>query len=413
MAASAPPSEQHLDLHLLRASFLGSLYVKAELTSEERSLLSWAARGTYDGMYTAAEILAAADVGRLAEGTELETFALRVLDGERLNVREAELLGGLLYGVDEGSVGWRPVKALVAHVMRVRHETDEELSGLALAAKKTLRADWFDGVGLGERRFALVAEPFDGTITADLLTPLVCKRLREYGLNPVMAVGESSGPKYGPNLRDVAKLLGVPFCESGAEVSEGEGPFGVAVDQYACSPGLAGWTRTRRTILKRPSIATTEKYVDACPGGARLFVGSAFHGAYVGKMASAAEAVGFEAYIIVGKGMEGTVGLGVGERRTATLMTGWRRGDRYGREEVTFNVLRDGDGVALGGEDAPQKGSATAEVTARRIQGFVDEGSSGDRLFDARARSTVEAFDKALAVLAREAPDVISRVPQH
>lgn len=293
--------------------------------------------------------------------------------------------------------------------MRVRHENAEELSGLAIAASRTLRQDW--GGESDGQKYVHIAEPFDGVVGADLLTPLLCKRLQDvYGMKAVMGVGRSAGPKYGPNLRDVVRRLGVTMCRNGREVGEGCGEFGVAVDQGDCSPGLDAWVEVRRVVVKRPSIATTEKYVDCAPGGSGLFIGSAFHGGYVELMGRAAEGVGFGGYIIVGKGMEGTVGLGVGEKRKAELLVGWAKGGgKYGREVVQFNVVRDGNGAVEVGKGM-KRGDAEVGVMVERIRRFVRDGCSGDGVFDARVDATFRAFDKALNVLRREAPGLLGCV---
>lgn len=403
LAKRTPLITPYLDLHLLRASFLGSLFVKAKHSSDERKLLSYATRGQNDeGDVSPAEVLGA--IGA-RQGHELISFALRVMNGERLSTEDAAALGDLLFDrhlTDEVDV-W-VVKALIAHVMRVRHESSEELCGLAKAARRTISHAFrvsTEGVE-NERPYVHVAEPFDGTITNDMLTPLLCERLRDvYGLRTVMSVGVSSGPKYGPNLRDVALELGLPFCRNADQVAERSAEkYGAVVDQMDCSPDLDSWVHMRRVILKRPGIATVEKYVDACPGGAAMFIGSAFHEGYIEKMADVAEGLVYEAYIIVGKGMEGTTGLGAGLKRTATVLTGWRTVDgSFRRERVDFQIASDGDGIETETFIRPVKGSADCKVSAERIRLFSENGTSGDPYFDIRARATLGAFDKTLSVL--------------
>lgn len=354
---------------------------------------------------TPEQVLAVIDAdSHRSKPSALCSYALRLLKGERLSREEATELGDLLYAVEGQVVGTWPLRALIAHIMRVRHENASELCGLAIAASRTLRADW-GGRSSSSVKFAHIAEPFDGVTTADLLTPVVCKRLQEvYGVRAVMAVGRSSGPKYGPNLMEVVRALGVPFCKNGEEIGRVRGEFGVAVDQRDCSKGLDEWVDVRRVIVKRPSVATTEKYVDCAPGGSGLFIGSAFHGGYVELMAEAAEGVGFDGYVIVGKGLEGTIGVGVGETGKAVLLTGWKKEDGiYGREVVRYSVKADGGGEVLGAEFGAKRGEASVERMVERIRRFADEGKSGDRMFDARVGATIRALDKALGVLRREA----------
>lgn len=386
--------------------------MKAGHTQAELQLLSVVANTP--GFPTPEQILAVVDTElRTSKHSALLSYALRLLKGERLTREEATELGGLLYGVEAEIVGTWPVRVLIAHIMRVRHENAAELSGLAIAASRTLRADWRGEPSSGIK-FAHVAEPFDGVATADLLTPLVCKRLQEvYGMRAVMAVGKSSGPKYGPNLLQLVRGLGIPLCRDGDEVGGFVGEFGVAVDQKDCSEGLNGWVEVRRVIVKRPGVATAEKYVDCAPGGSRLFLGSAFHGGYVELMAEAAEGVGFDGYVIIGKGLEGTIGVGVGEMGRAALLTGWKkRSGGYGRELVEYSIRKDGGGEVLGAEFRPRKGEARVEKMVERIRKFAKEGNSGDRMFDARVGATMRALDKALAVLRREAVGVFGEVDE-
>lgn len=412
LAANSRPTRQNLPLLLQRASLLGTLYVKAGHTSAELQLLSFVTNTPE--FPTPEQILAVIDTESYTpKSSSLFSYALRLLKGERLTREGSVQLGSLLYATEPEIVGTWPIRVLIAHVMRVRHENAAELSGLAIAASRTLRADW-GGEPCGNIRFAHVVEPFDGVTTADMLTPLVCKRLQEvYGMRAVMAVGRSSGPKYGPNLLDVARGLRVPFCRNGDEVGRFTGEFGVAVDQEDCSAGLDGWVEVRKVIVKRPGVATAEKYVDCAPGGSRLFVGSAFHGGYVELMAEAAEGMGFDAYVVVGKGLEGTIGVSVGEMGKAVLLTGWKKKKGgYGREVVEYSVRRDGGGEVLGAEFGPRKGEARVDLMVDRIRRFAREGKSGERMFDARVGATMRALDKALAVLRRETVGLFGEVDE-
>ena len=395
-------------LLLQRASFLAALFVKQTLLPAEHALLhafthspqhiSGRARELDGVRVTAGEVLAAVSV----TASPLRSFAERLLDGERLSLVEARALGGLLYSPG-GDVN---LKALVAHVMRVRHESDEELAGLCLAAAGGVSTRFTHLRGADGGVYVHIAEPFDGTVTSDLVTPLLGRWLLARGLLPVLAVGESSGPKYGPNLRDVGAELGMARCASAEDVV---GQFrrgveyGVLVDQSDAHAGLAEWVALRRTIVKRPAVATAEKYVDACPEQARVFVASAFHAAYVGKMARACEAAGYRGYVIVGKGMEGTTGLGVKARRSAELVVGWRGGDGYERESVVYAAKEDG----LECEQEEARNEATARRTAERIRRFVTgeghgRGHGNGDVFAKRVACTLKGFEKAFAILERE-----------
>ncbi len=450
-ASSIGEDDLRLDLFILRASFMGALFVKESLNEAEMRILCLASndefaegrvRSAHGMECSSGEVLAYVTAGINPfepQSTILRTYAYMLLNGEPLSQDEAEELGKILYLPDglkqrtvEDRFAWtrqnrkssltleeieeqvnrlypflgkdisaKAEKALIAHVMRIRHETAEEIAGLALAAQSTLSPAFKTAIpvdegsnGISLAPFVHIAEPFDGTVTWDVLTPLITRHLREtFGFNTVMSTGYSAGPKYGPNLLSVAQALGIPFSRNAAELRENcNNEYGAVVQQSDVSPGLAEWTHPRRVILKRPSIATVEKYVDAVPGGAAVFVGSAFHGNYIEKMAAAAEALAYPAYVIIGKGMEGTTGLGVGPRRVGLFLLGLRNADRtYMKEEIRFGP-RDA-GVEPSSEE-PAKGSASASETAVKIQRFVESGGrSGDPVFDARVATTLAGFD--------------------
>ncbi|PXF44599.1 hypothetical protein BWQ96_05676 [Gracilariopsis chorda] len=394
-----------------RASFLGALFVKAELSADEMSLLvrrcgnsakvAGRKRMLDDLRISAGEVLASITD---AEG-ELETFAMRVLCDEELDERETATLGALLFSKN----GDWAVKALIAHVMRVRHESASELAGLSVAAWRSVK-DAFVKRERTRHTYALMAEPYDGTRTWDMLTPLVAKHLHDkYGIRVVLGVGESSGPKYGPNLREVAREMGIAFVRDGDELERAfeEGADMVAVDQGDASEGLHRWVRMRRAIVKRPGIASAEKFADVIPGGSEVFIGSAFHESYMEKMAAAAEAIGYSGYVIVGRGVEGTIGVGVGARKKALLLCGWKgRNGGYGREQVVYRAEEDG----VQSDDKAVKGAVTAGGNASKLRAFMRVGGSGDDLFDRRARATVSAVEKALRVLQRHGCGAVARL---
>src|SRR3989338_6896958 len=65
------------------------------------------------------------------------------------------------------------------------------------------------------------------------------------------------------------------------------------------------WVELRRQIIKRPFLATLERFVN--PVSAQSIIASAFHPPYSEKMAFACEDAGFPGIIIIRNGMEGTL----------------------------------------------------------------------------------------------------------
>lgn len=72
---------------------------------------------------------------------------------------------------------------------------------------------------------------------------------------------------------------------------------GVHDTQETASPALKRWQSVRRVVMKRPGLATVEKFLDTA--GANLFVGSAFHPPYTEKMADVAEGMRLPASVVV------------------------------------------------------------------------------------------------------------------
>lgn len=341
--------EPHPD-YLRRAAFLGALFVKASVLSHESPLLAacaspaWVAgpdRGP--GTCTAGELLAFACVGEAALSSDeaaalraspLWSFAVSLLAGEPLDAPSAERLGGLLYSSLSPAVQpyALPLKCLIAHVMRIRHETSAELVGLSRAIAARTVAPVLSGPSAATRRVIQLAEPFDGVRAcgSELLTPLLADRLADrHDAAVVLSVGASGGPKYGPNLEAVSAALGVPAVSDAGLL-----PGTVSsLSQRDAVPDVAAWTPLRRAILKRPALATLEKFVGVAPqpvsdapaaGAGVLFVGSAFHQSYVSKMQDVAEAAGYVGYVIVQRGAEGSVGAAISARAPAQVVVGRR-----------------------------------------------------------------------------------------
>ncbi|CAN0023564.1 unnamed protein product, partial [Discosporangium mesarthrocarpum] len=299
------------------ASFLGSLFVKHSISPTDEEVLRAVANrqpelkdmGFVRAGCSAGQILAMAG-GPKAQG-ETQELALKLLAKENLDEDEAYRLGKRIFDLTEHS----PILSLCAHILRVRYETPDEWVGLVKAQEETLDANMFNpedvkqaytrGLENGREPRVLVqlAEPFDGMTRAELLTPLLAYHLqKQFNVVTVCQCGPSAGPKYGQNLRDLAiimKSMKTPFVKiSGAKQDiaddieagkEGIDPpeFGWYMDQQDCSPALAAWVDLRRNIIKRPFMATSEKFINPC--GASVLIASAFHPSYSEKMMDIAE----------------------------------------------------------------------------------------------------------------------------
>ncbi|KAG5177793.1 hypothetical protein JKP88DRAFT_331208 [Tribonema minus] len=408
--AELEPARQRL------ASFLGTLFVKhniAEsdafvLTAVAKRRLQLAGEGRSRGGCSSAQLLSVA-CGDGAASAELLRLCRALLDGEVLSAGEAEALGRRLYDSNEPAAA----RTLAAHVLRVRYETREEFAGLLRAQAATVdregeRAQTHScppfpappPLRTHERRIVQLAEPFDGIDRSPLLTPLIARHLqRRWRALAVTQVGPTSGPKYGPNARDLALALGAdeaPFMRSNAEVAwrvarSGYLPeYGMYIDQEAVSPALAEWVTLRRNIIKRPFLATSEKLVDSC--GASVLIASAFHPSFTDKMFNMAEdATAFPACIIVRRGLEGTLGFGLG--KPAEVTCGVRGSDgRFERMDFAFGPKD----IGLATEMDKPLSDISSEDFAAKCERWAASGSSGDTRFDNHVAVTLAGIDKAM-----------------
>lgn len=110
----------------------------------------------------------------------------------------------------------------------------------------------------------------------------------------------------------------------------------------ACLWLRTDWQALRRVVMKRPGLATAEKFLDTV--GCSLFVSSAFHPPYTEKMADMAEELGFPAAIVLRRGLEGSLAFPVSGKRTADVLCSVRLADgSYERHNFVFGVLDIGE----------------------------------------------------------------------
>jgi len=419
-AASTPgaPADWSSEEELIRqrlASFLGTLFVKVKLSGGDLAVLKAVATAAGDVTSSPSDLVregcSSAQVLVVAAGSEgsegLRAYATRLLNAETLSAEEAEGLGTCLF---DAALPAR-LQVMCAHILRVRYETKEEWVGLLRAQQATLvHADVNKGKER-EWRVVQIAEPFDGTHKAESLAPLLAWHLQDkWGLIAVSQMGASSGPKYGPNLFDIAHALdarGAVTLQQGCAIGEslsakarggGSPRFGYYVDQAKASPALDRWAGIRRNVLKRPFLATAEKFVDTHQ--ARVVIASAFHPSFSDKMFDMVQgATAFDACIILRRGCEGSLGLSLA--RAGEFTCGVRQADgtlkrldfKYGPSDCGMSTRPETEQQPLIGMGSGQEG---ALFTADRTMSYADTGTSGDAVFDERVTLTLKAFDVAL-----------------
>ncbi len=302
-------------------------------------------------------------------------------EGHTLDKQTAYDLGKFLFSDQPGDTarGW------VASFLRVRYETDDEYEGLWQAMEETLESRFKAPVPEGEPIIQM-AEPFDGVDHSYMITPLVARALQAQGYRVAHQVGDNSGPKLEMNLWDIAQALGQKPASGNADLSSIKPDFGWFFHQSLMSPALKHWVGLRHQIIKRPFLATLERFIN--PLQSDILIASAFHPPYGEKMLTIAERAGFKKTIIVRNGMEGSIAFPL-LRPVKLLLSARQKDGHFQRHEINFEYP---PVVAL--EEMVEKPKAIDN--ARLIENYVKAGNSPHQHFDLRVKMTCEGLGQAL-----------------
>ena len=367
------------DAHpLQRGAFLGALLAKGP-TPEEMALEAVIGREAFSHpTFFINKVCPDLPIG-------LHPIATKLVRGHHLQVSEAEQLGDYLFGPGECET----FRGLAASIMRVRHETNDEYHGLMRAAERTY-APGFGPITCAERPLVQLAEPFDGVENSYLITPLLAQFFQKRGDGAVSMVGRSGGPKNTLNALDLYMNIGCQFLQSNHELDTPLEKYGWVLDQKALSPALNAWVDRRRTIIKRPFLATLEKVLNPCH--ARILVTSVFHITYQMKMAELAMLAGFDAVIVLKRGQEGS--LSPSTSRACGVLCAVRTPDGH----LLFQQF-EGDAPAF----APFRTETETEYdhpqaldNARLIRQFMADGVTSDADFDNRVRYAYALYGRGL-----------------
>jgi anthranilate phosphoribosyltransferase len=150
------------------------------------------------------------------------------------------------------------------------------------------------------------------------------------------------------------------------------------------------WVEFRRQIIKRPFLATLERFVN--PVKAQIIIASAFHLPYGAKMIKIAEQAGFPGIIIIRSGLEGTIAFAL-KRPVKILCSAKQKDGRYVREESVFNPEEySGRWVAV--EEKLQYPSL--EKNAELIEAYKTHGQTKYELFDLRVKATCAGIKQTI-----------------
>jgi len=314
----------------------------------------------------------------------------QLLAGHTLDKHTAYDLGKFLFSDEPGDAarGW------VASFLRVRYETDDEYEGLMHAMDDTLGTPFKIPAPQGEP-IIQIAEPFDGVDHSYMITPLIGQALQKEGYRVVHQMGRNSGPKSDMNLLDITQALGVKPALSNTDLATEKSRFGWFFHQSLMSRALDRWVDLRHQIIKRPFLATLERFIN--PLKADILIASAFHPPYGEKMMTVAQRAGFKGVIIVRNGIEGTIAFPL--LRPVKLLLSVRQNDgTFQRHEMIKK-----NASVVDAEEIIEKPKALDN--ARLIENFVETGTSADqgirniKHFDLRVKMTCEGLKEALTWL--------------
>jgi anthranilate phosphoribosyltransferase len=230
--------------------------------------------------------------------SQIKSTGIKLLSKETLNEEEAKVLGLFLFS-DEKCDTFR---GMAASVLRIRYETDDEYKGLynAIIEKSVSITTSFDN-----KTVIQLAEPFDGVEHSYMITPILASELQQQGYSVVVTCGRSSGPKKTLNTWDIYKTLNANFLTTDKNTASENHCYGWALDQKYFFPELDKWVDKRRVIMKRPFLATLEKVLN--PAKADILITSVFHIPYLEKMIELGFMAGFNAVIVLKRGLEGSL----------------------------------------------------------------------------------------------------------
>lgn len=363
---------------LQRGAFLGALLAKGP-TPAEMALEEGIGKGAFSHpTFFINKVCPDLPVG-------MHPIATKLVRGHNLQVSEAHQLGDYLFG--EGSC--ETFRGLAASIMRVRHETNEEYFGLMRAAERTY-SPGFGPISCADRPLVQLAEPFDGVDNSYLITPLLGQFFQKRGYGAISMVGRSGGPKFTLNALDLYMHLGCQFLQSNHELDTPLERYGWVLDQKALSPALNRWVDRRRTLIKRPFLATLEKVLNPCH--AQILVTSVFHITYQMKMAELALMAGFDAAIVLKRGLEGSLAPSTSRASGILCAVRTHRGhlfyQHFEADSPTFASFRT--------EADQQYDYPLATDNARLVRQFMDAGSTTDADFDNRVRLAQALYGRGL-----------------
>lgn len=305
-----------------KGAFLAGLWNKG-VSSDERTLETVLPEETLSDPERQAEYVAKGAPDSVRVSCE------DLCNGKTLSREQAREAGLFILSDEPGA----RARGFILSFLRVRYETPQEYAGMLDALTESINPD-FEGSTSDGPPIIQLAEPFDGATRSFLLTPAIAHFLQDDGFRVVTLSGKSSGPKYGMNLHDIVNTLGLPFRKSPAEL-ETASDYGNHFNLDAIIPAVNRTREIRQEIVKRPCLATIEKFVN--PANAQTLIVSAAHPPYLEKMLTLAEDANFPSAIAICRGIEGSISFSL-QRPVNVWATRQTEDGSYSRNEWTFRA---------------------------------------------------------------------------
>lgn len=250
----------------------------------------------------------------LCMNTEINDFALS--SASRTAIREA--IKNIAVGPDRGRDIPRDLTALVMRgilsgdidpiqtavfliALRMKRESLDEFLGLfdsLLGSVQPVTAEVDD--------LLLLADPFDGYVRNNTMTPFMPAVLSACGHNVVIHGVETVGPKHGVTAHKVYKAAGIETQLDVQSVAVKVAAIGWGyVDQSVYAPQLFALQDLRDRIVKRTALTTLERLLIPIRGKRHTHLVLGYvHKAYPEIYARVAKEAGYESVLLL-KGVEG------------------------------------------------------------------------------------------------------------
>lgn len=358
-------------------TFIGALMIKG-FSSDEETIKEAFPKGAFDNSECV--------IGAIAPNIPqtVKDICIRLLDHQTLPQSEAEEAARFLLDPVEAN----SAKGLIASILRVRYETREEYTGILNIMNETVK-DIYRNTDENQNIIQF-AEPFDGVDHSYLITPLIAKHFQEKGYNPVTLTGRNSGPKYGNNVFDIVKALDIKPLKNAEQIKEKSSAYGWYAHQKDLSPAIDHWVDIRREIIKRPFMATLERFLN--PLKAKIMVASAFHPGYDEKMIDICKHQGFPGAIIVRNGLEGTIAFPL-MRAAKIFCMAKNKDNEYQEFQFDYNAKKE---LNIEIEKEEKLDNPSVEENVRLISDYANNNETDNRLFDFRIKATCAGLTKAI-----------------